>query len=492
MASKIEDEQNVCFKERPIELDYRIHWNKKLGSGISGPVRLCTNKETDEMFAMKCLTDSTRSRQEAKVHFLCSGHRNIVNVVDVYANAMALPGETRPIARIFLIMELMKGGELFEKIRNHVRFTEKEAREVAKQIGIGLHHIHSFNVAHRDLKPENLLLKENTENIHVKIADFGFAKVDRGDLITPQFTPYYASPQVLEAQRYLRAQKSGKYPYLKKPYTYDKACDLWSLGVIIYVMLCGYPPFYSEVPSKQMSHGMRRKIAAGEYDFPDKEWSKVSNQAKDCINRLLCVEPNRRMTIEEFLEHGWILNDNIPDTVLFTPKIIADDGAFKDVMDGHAAELTNMRLASKQIRLKPIELSKNPIIMKRKAFHLASNENSKVKQKPSEDEESNAVLSPQDNSQFSLAAANSLRDIIAFCLMMKPVQPNVIQESYTGDKLTGLVLYALQKTNGNKAIENAFITESWDGAKFTSSVNKSRLAKTLSEIMLQAERVSSL
>ena len=116
---------------------------------------------------------------------------------------------------------------------------------------------------------------------------------------------------MLEAQRYLRAQKSGKYPYLKKPYTYDKVsvlfnyiykiscvvkeciippfssqtCDLWSLGVIIYVMLCGYPPFYSEVPSKQMSHGMRRKIAAGEYDFPDKEWSKVSKQAKDCINR---------------------------------------------------------------------------------------------------------------------------------------------------------------------------------------------------------------
>ncbi|XP_046862348.1 MAP kinase-activated protein kinase 5-like isoform X2 [Xenia sp. Carnegie-2017] len=440
---------------------------------------------------MKCLTDSSRSRQEAKVHFMCSGHRNVVNVVDAYANTMALPGETRPIARIFLIMEYMEGGELFEKIRNHVYFTEKEAREVAKQIGIGLQHIHSFNVAHRDLKPENLLLKEKTDAIHVKISDFGFAKVDRGDLVTPQFTPYYASPQVLEAQKYLRAQKSGKYPYLKKPYTYDKACDLWSLGVIIYVMLCGYPPFYSDVPSKQMSHAMKRKIASGEYDFPDKEWAKVSDLAKDCINKLLCVEPNRRMNIDQFLDHSWILNDNIPDTVLFTPKIIADEEAFKDAMDGHAVELTNMRLAIRQIRLKPIEHSKNPTLMKRKAVNFATNENFLMKQKPNENEES-SELSLQDNSAFTLKALKSLRDIIAYCLMMKPVQPNPILEKFPGDELTGLVLDALEKTQGNESIRNAFMTESWDGEKFTSSVNKSRLAKALSEIMLQAERTSGV
>lgn len=173
-------------------------------------------------------------------------------------------------------MEKMKGGELFQRIADHHHFTEREAVKATKQIVQAVYHLHVVhNVAHRDLKPENLLYVDKSEDATLKMCDFGFAKIDNNDLATPQFTPYYASPQVLEAQKRYKRDKT---------YTYSKSCDIWSLGVIIYIMLGGYPPFYpAQAARKGIDKVMKKRIADAEFEFPDREWEMVSENAKNLI-----------------------------------------------------------------------------------------------------------------------------------------------------------------------------------------------------------------
>ncbi|XP_032234097.2 MAP kinase-activated protein kinase 5-like isoform X2 [Nematostella vectensis] len=459
--------------ETPIEDDYDIDWTKRLGSGISGPVRECKSKTSGKSYALKCLTDTPKGLSEAKCHSICTGHPNVVSVVGIYHNKIILPGEMRPNPRILLVLELMEGGELFEQIRKKRRFTEKEAMKFTKEIAQALYHCHSFNVAHRDLKPENLLLVDKSENLVVKLADFGFAKVDQGDLVTPQFTPYYVSPQVLEAQRIHRAQKSGRFPYLAKPYTYDKSCDMWSLGVVIYIMLCGYPPFYSEVPRKQLSQGMRRRIMAGEYSFPEQEWSKISLEAKDVISKLLCVEPGQRLSINELLEHSWLnQNASSPDVELQTPAVItADEEAFEEAMTAHNVQLTEMRISDHVISLKPLSESRNPMLERRK--HMTPS------RLPSSAEQVPSAFDPDEHVHDKLAT-KSLRDLIAFCIM----PPRRSAEDYCAeDELSKLVSRALELNPLSRKLREALIIESWDGEKFDGSVDKRRLAKAISEIV---------
>ncbi|KAF5929296.1 hypothetical protein HPG69_019317 [Diceros bicornis minor] len=209
-----ESDMEKAIKETSILEEYNINWTQKLGAGISGPVRVCVKKSTQERFALKILFDRPKARNE---------------------------------------------------------------------IALALQHCHLLNIAHRDLKPENLLFKDNSLDAPVKLCDFGFAKIDQGDLMTPQFTPYYVAPQVLEAQRRHQKEKSGIIPTSPTPYTYNKSCDLWSLGVIIYVMLCGYPPFYSKHHSRTIPKDMRRKIMTGSFEFPEEEWSQISEMAKDVV-----------------------------------------------------------------------------------------------------------------------------------------------------------------------------------------------------------------
>ncbi|XP_020609082.1 MAP kinase-activated protein kinase 5-like isoform X1 [Orbicella faveolata] len=469
---------SLFSQSTPIEKDYTIDWNKRLGSGISGPVRLCTCVKTGKQFALKCLLDSSKARTEAKVHFLCSGHSHIVSVVDVYAISFKFPGEMRPVPRVLMVMELMEGGELFELVRTKRRFTEKEAVNFTKQIALAVYHCHLFNVAHRDLKPENLLLLDKSEKVIIKLADFGFAKIDRGDLVTPQFTPYYVSPQVLEAQRIHRAQKSGRFPFLTKPYTYDKSCDMWSLGVVIYIMLCGYPPFYSEVPRKQLSQGMRKRIMAGEYDYPDKEWSKISAEAKDVIASLLRVEPAQRMTVTELLEHQWLNEGAVPDVPLDTPSIIvSDEEAFREAMNAHSAQLTKMRLPDRSVTLKAVSVAKNPILIKRKnIFKLSSflNKNNSA-----------SATATDGNRTRNDESIKSLRDVIAFCMLPPaPAPDGAAAESFCHEKeLKRLVCHAVEKNPYSQRLNEVLIKQSWDGDSFAGPVDRRLLAKDISDIV---------
>jgi len=181
--------------------------------------------------------------------------------------------------------------------------------------------LHRRNIAHRDLKPENLLYSERNFQSILKLTDFGFAKeVTQKGLETPCFTPYYAAPEVLnEKQRY------------------DMSCDVWSMGVIMYVLLCGYPPFYSD-HGFSISPGMKKRIkqgnipylfyllVSGEYTFPDKEWKNISLTAKDLIKRMLTVDVNKRIDIYEFMNSPWVANvREVPSTPLFTSANMMED-----------------------------------------------------------------------------------------------------------------------------------------------------------------------
>jgi len=195
---------------------------------------------------------------------------------------------------LFIITELVTGGELFDKIVELGSYSEKDAAILVCKMVSAIQYIHNINIVHRDLKPENLLLK-NTNNItEVKIADFGLSKIVGSSMMmqTACGTPGYVAPEVLKA--------SG----------YDKEVDMWSIGVITYILLCGFPPFYNEnLPE------LFEQIMKADYDFPEEYWADVSADAKDFIRKLLVVEPTERMTGQQALDHRW-LKGSAPDTKL--------------------------------------------------------------------------------------------------------------------------------------------------------------------------------
>ncbi|XP_070991932.1 MAP kinase-activated protein kinase 5-like isoform X1 [Oncorhynchus clarkii lewisi] len=392
------------IKETSILEEYNINWTQKLGAGISGPVRVCVKKSTQERLALKILIDRPKARNEVRLHMMCATHPNIVQIMEVYANSVQFPHESIPRARLLIVMEMMEGGELFHRISQHRHFTEKMASQVTKQIGQALEYCHSLNIAHRDLKPENLLFKDNSLDAPVKLCDFGFAKIDQGDLMTPQFTPYYVAPQVLEAQRRHQKEKSGIIPTSPTPYTYNKSCDLWSMGVIIYVMLCGYPPFYSKHHSRTIPKDMRKKIMTASFDFPEDEWSQISEMAKDIVRKLLKVKPEERLTIEGVLEHPWLNCTEALDNVLPSAQMMMDKAMVAGIQQAHAEQLANMRIQDLNISLKPLNSVNNPILRKRKLLG-------------SKQRDGFFIHDPENGSEDANVALEKLRDVIAQCIL---------------------------------------------------------------------------
>ena len=268
--------------------------------------------------------------------------------------------------KLLMVMECMQGGELFERLQEQTNFTEAQAARIMRDLASVVNHIHSHNIAHRDLKPENLLYASKENNAMIKLTDFGFAKEVDSVLKTPCYTPYYVAPEVLRAE----VRKTGSY---------DKSCDMWSLGVILYILLAGYPPFYSE-GGFNISPGMKRRIRLGQYDFPDEEFGNVSNAVKDLIKRLLHTDANERMTIMEMMNHPWVSGVmNVPQTPLRTAYILQED---RDVLNEAKEELTqalaSMRVDQK-MTLKPIGDASCALLNKRKNRGVTSPSLSLVK-----------------------------------------------------------------------------------------------------------------
>ncbi|KAK6306755.1 hypothetical protein J4Q44_G00236800 [Coregonus suidteri] len=478
------------IKETSILEEYNINWTQKLGAGISGPVRVCVKKSTQERLALKILIDRPKARNEVRLHMMCATHPNIVQIMEVYANSVQFPHESSPRARLLIVMEMMEGGELFHRISQHRHFTEKMASQVTKQIGQALEHCHSLNIAHRDLKPENLLFKDNSLDAPVKLCDFGFAKIDQGDLMTPQFTPYYVAPQVLEAQRRHQKEKSGiiptsptpytynkvsnyptsatpytynkvsNYPTSPTPYTYNKSCDLWSIGVIIYVMLCGYPPFYSKHHSRTIPKDMRKKIMTASFDFPEDEWSQISEMAKDIVRKLLKVKPEERLTIEGVLEHPWLNCTEALDNVLPSAQMMMDKAMVAGIQQAHAEQLANMRIQDLNVSLKPLNSVNNPILRKRKLLGKQS--------------DGFFIHDPENGGEDSNVALEKLRDVIAQCILP---QAGENEE----EKLNEVMHEAWHFNRDCKLLRDGLKGLSWDGLAFSDKVDRLKLAEIVKQ-----------
>jgi len=336
-------------KTTPFLDDYSVT-DIVLGLGINGKVVECYRKNTLQKYALKVLRDNPKARREVELHFLVCDHPNIVKIVDVYENQFCNQ------KCILVIMECMEGGELFKAIqsRAELAFTEREAAQIISKICSAVKYLHSFNIAHRDLKPENLLYTNgDPKKAELKLTDFGFAK--RSDpsetkcLLTSVYTAYYCSPEQL-----LGTEK------------YDKSCDLWSIGVICYILLCGYPPFYS-TSGQAMSAGMKKRIRSAQFEFPEQEWKNVSTQAKELIKNLLQVDSAKRMTIEQLSSHPWVSNGlEVPITPLCTAKVLNKEvEKWKEVQEEMQSALAAMRVDT-DVQLKQLHLSENGLLAKRK------------------------------------------------------------------------------------------------------------------------------
>uniref|UniRef100_A0A673LP18 calcium/calmodulin-dependent protein kinase n=1 Tax=Sinocyclocheilus rhinocerous TaxID=307959 RepID=A0A673LP18_9TELE len=255
---------------------------EELGKGAFSVVRRCLKVLSGQEYAAKIINTkklSTRDHQkldrEARICRLLK-HSNIVRLHDSISEE----------GHHYLIFDLVTGGELFEDIVAREYYSEADASHCIQQILEAVLHCHQMGVVHRDLKPENLLLASKSKGAAVKLADFGLAIEVEGEQqawFGFAGTPGYLSPEVLR----------------KDPY--GKAVDLWACGVILYILLVGYPPFWDED-----QHRLYQQIKAGAYDFPSPEWDTVTPEAKDLINKMLTINPSKRITAAEALKHPWI------------------------------------------------------------------------------------------------------------------------------------------------------------------------------------------
>ncbi|XP_011887739.1 PREDICTED: MAP kinase-activated protein kinase 5 isoform X5 [Cercocebus atys] len=428
-----ESDMEKAIKETSILEEYSINWTQKLGAGISGPVRVCVKKSTQERFALKILLDRPKARNEVRLHMMCATHPNIVQIIEVFANSVQFPHESSPRARLLIVMEMMEGGELFHRISQHRHFTEKQASQVTKQIALALRHCHLLNIAHRDLKPENLLFKDNS--------------------------------LVLEAQRRHQKEKSGIIPTSPTPYTYNKSCDLWSLGVIIYVMLCGYPPFYSKHHSRTIPKDMRRKIMTGSFEFPEEEWSQISEMAKDVVRKLLKVKPEERLTIEGVLDHPWLNSTEALDNVLPSAQLMMDKAVVAGIQQAHAEQLANMRIQDLKVSLKPLHSVNNPILRKRKLLGT----------KP---KDSVYIHDHENGAEDSNVALEKLRDVIAQCIL-----PQAGKGENEDEKLNEVMQEAWKYNRECKLLRDTLQSFSWNGRGFTDKVDRLKLAEIVKQVI---------
>ncbi|XP_078065502.1 MAP kinase-activated protein kinase 2-like [Mustelus asterias] len=340
------------IRKNAITDDYRVSTNV-LGLGVNGKVLECFHKKTGEKCALKILYDNPKARREMDMHWRASSTLHIVRVINIYENMH------HGKRCLLIVMECMEGGELFNRIqdRGDQAFTEREASEIMRDIGSAIQYLHSMNIAHRDVKPENLLYTSKDLNAILKLTDFGFAKETtvHNSLATPCYTPYYVAPEVLGPEKY------------------DKSCDIWSLGVIMYILLCGYPPFYSN-HGLAISPGMKKRIRMGQYEFPNPEWSDVSEEVKDLIRQVLKTDPTERMTITEFMNHPWINQSMVvPQTPLHTSRVLQEEkDMWEEVKDEMTSALATMRVDYDQVTIKDLDKTSNPLLNKRRKKQTSS------------------------------------------------------------------------------------------------------------------------
>jgi len=275
---KIQKSTFISSKTTPISKDYIM--GKSIGAGAFGTVRLCVHKATRQTRACKILKKANQDIKalQEEVEILSKlSHPNIMQIYEVYNDK----------TNFYIVSEFCQGGELFDAISKKGNFSEIEAAKIMKQVLSAVCYSHQNNIVHRDLKPENILLDDKGNDLTIKIIDWGCAKSFKKNekMTNRDGTPYYIAPEVLEGN-------------------YDEKCDVWSCGVILYIMLCGYPPFDGDNDDEIL-----KKVTIGKFDFPKEEWKNVSKEAIDLIKKMLTFEPSKRPSALDCLSHPWFLKN---------------------------------------------------------------------------------------------------------------------------------------------------------------------------------------
>ncbi|KAL4781155.1 cytochrome P450 [Aspergillus varians] len=257
---------------------------EQLGKGHFATVYLCVERATGTHYAVKMFEkrtgDSQKSQNESlmqEIGLLMSvSHRNLLCLKDTFDESDG----------VYLVLELAPEGELFNMIISKQKFTENECRHIFLQLFEGLKYLHDRGIVHRDIKPENILVAD--DKLTVKLGDFGLAKIIGEDSFT---TTLYVAPEILQETR-------------RRKYT--KAVDIWSLGVVLYICLCGFPPFSDELYTPENPYTLAQQIKLGRFDYPSPYWDSVGDPALDLIDRMLTVDVDKRITVDECLEHPWL------------------------------------------------------------------------------------------------------------------------------------------------------------------------------------------
>lgn len=314
---------------------------ESLGEGAFGRVKTFRNIAKNQEFAVKVVEkgdpyNRRKVLKEIEIFHCCRGHENILQMVEFFEED----------DRFYLIFEKMEGGTLLDSILCRGHLTEQEASIVVKDIANGLDFLHKKGIAHRDLKPENILCAKAGHLTPVKICDFDLGSgvrinssrtspVTTPQLLSPVGSADFMAPEVVDV-------------WVDQAWSYDKRCDLWSLGIILYILLSGYRPFYANCGNDcgfkegkacdDCQDLLFQSIQDGVYSYPDPEWSCISEDAKDLISHLLVKNPHHRYSAEEVLRHSWILKKS-SELPLATPSILSRNNSVREL--GVFAETAN-------------------------------------------------------------------------------------------------------------------------------------------------------
>jgi len=266
----------------PSEVTDKYHVRHVVGDGNFAVVRVCYSRTTRKEFAVKIID---KAKCQGKEHMIESEisilsaiqHPNIIQLEEVF------DFQTEK----YLVMEYVSGGDLFDAIAADIKYSETVARDMIKDLANALQYLHDRMVCHRDIKPENLLVIDHQNTKALKLADFGLAVAVREPLFTVCGTPTYVAPEILA--------ETG----------YGVKVDVWAIGVIMYILLCGYPPFSSRTNNQEE---LFDQILSGLFEFNSPDWDDTSYPAKELISWSLVVDPLQRYSAKEILQHPWILS----------------------------------------------------------------------------------------------------------------------------------------------------------------------------------------
>ncbi|ETO24613.1 calcium/calmodulin-dependent protein kinase type 1 (camki) [Reticulomyxa filosa] len=322
---------------------YQKYWIEagKLGEGSFARVRKITRKHDRRPFALKVIKKAGKSKEDLEalqkeIDILRKFERETKIFFETYKkqktklkhkNVVRLTDWVETKKRIHMVVEFCNGGDVFERILKQKTFSEWEASYVVQQVAEGLDHIHSKGIVHRDLKPDNLMYLDTSPKAEIKIIDFGLAgDCSKSSLKTPCGTAHYVAPEVLFG------------------IPYDTQADMWSLGVIIYMLLCGFPPFFDATGNQKRLYQL---IKAGKFRFPSPYWDYISDQAKDLIKGLLTKDPKERMSAAQVLAHPWVggkaVKKEMSDLYMSQMKFFQSSKQFTNVKIGEEEAQTEQK-----------------------------------------------------------------------------------------------------------------------------------------------------